>query len=56
MAQIDVLCSFATAAVNNNYTKPEIAIDGILISKTADNPVVELMQKDEVFVPNDTIS
>lgn len=54
VAQIDVLCSFATAAVNNNYTKPEIAIDGVIDIKNGRHPVVELMQKDEVFVPNDT--
>ena len=54
VAQIDVLCSFATAAVNNNYTKPEIAIDDIIDIKNGRHPVVELMQKDEVFVPNDT--
>lgn len=54
VAQIDVLCSFATAAVNNNYSKPEIAIDGIIDIKNGRHPVVELMQKDEVFVPNDT--
>lgn len=54
VAQIDVLCSFATAAVNNNYTKPEIAINGIIDIKNGRHPVVELMQKDEVFVPNDT--
>ena len=54
VAQIDVLCSFATAAVNNTYTNPEIAIDGIIDIKNGRHPVVELMQKDEVFVPNDT--
>ena len=40
--------------MNNNYTKPEIAIDGIIDIKNGRHPVVELMQKDEVFVPNDT--
>ena len=54
VAEIDVLCSFATTAINNNYTKPEIAIDGIIDIKNGRHPVVELMQKDEVFVPNDT--
>lgn len=54
VASVDVLCSFATAAINNNYTKPEIAIDGIIDIKNGRHPVVELMQKDEVFVPNDT--
>ncbi|MBR1863473.1 MAG: DNA mismatch repair protein MutS [Ruminococcus sp.] len=54
VAEIDVLCSYATAAIKNNYTKPEIAIDGIIEIKNGRHPVVELMQKDEVFVPNDT--
>ena len=54
VAEIDVLCSFATVAINNNYSKPEIAIDGIIDIKNGRHPVVELMQKDEIFVPNDT--
>ena len=54
VAEIDVLCSFATVAINNNYVKPEIAIDGIIDIKNGRHPVVELMQKDEIFVPNDT--
>ena len=54
VAQIDVLCSFASVAINNNYTKPEIAIDGVIDIKNGRHPVVELMQKDEVFVPNNT--
>lgn len=54
IAQIDVLCSFASVAINNNYTKPEIAIDGVIDIKNGRHPVVELMQKDEIFVPNNT--
>lgn len=54
VAAIDVLCSFATTAINNNYSKPEIAIDGIIDIKNGRHPVVEIMQKDEMFVPNDT--
>ena len=54
VASVDVLCSYAAAAANNNYTKPEIAIDGVIDIKNGRHPVVELMQKDEVFVPNDT--
>ena len=54
IALIDVICSFAITAKNNNYTKPEIAIDGIINIKNGRHPVVELMQRDEVFVPNDT--
>ncbi|MBQ9376159.1 MAG: DNA mismatch repair protein MutS, partial [Ruminococcus sp.] len=54
VATIDVLCSYATAAIKNNYSKPEIAIDGIIDIKNGRHPVVELMQHEEVFVPNDT--
>ena len=54
VAAIDVLCSFSTASIKNNYSKPEIAIDGIIDIKNGRHPVVEIMQKDEMFVPNDT--
>ncbi len=54
VATVDVLSSFATASINNNYSKPEIAIDGVIDIKNGRHPVVELMQNDEVFVPNDT--
>lgn len=53
VALLDVLCSFADTAVRNNYSKPEIAIDGKIDIKNGRHPVVELMQTDEVFVPND---
>lgn len=53
VAMVDVLCSFATAAINNNYTKPEVSLDGNIEIKGGRHPVVELMQKDELFVPND---
>ncbi len=54
LATVDVLVSFATVALENNYTKPEIAIDGIINIKNGRHPVVELTLKDEIFVPNDT--
>lgn len=54
LALIDVLASFASVAISNNYSKPEIAIDGVIDIKKGRHPVVELMQKDEMFVPNDT--
>lgn len=54
VAEVDVLASFASVAIKNNYSKPEIAIDGIIDIRNGRHPVVELMQKDEMFVPNDT--
>lgn len=53
IAAVDVLASFAVTAMKNGYTKPEIAIDGVIDIKNGRHPVVELMQKDEMFVPND---
>lgn len=54
VAQIDVLSSFAEAAIQNNYTKPDISADGVLQIKNGRHPVVENMLTDELFVPNDT--
>ncbi|MCD8094891.1 MAG: DNA mismatch repair protein MutS [Ruminococcus sp.] len=54
VAALDVLCSFASISVANGYSKPEIAIDGIIDIRNGRHPVVELMQTEEVFVPNDT--
>ncbi len=54
LATLDVLVSFASVALSNNYVKPDIAIDGIINIKNGRHPVVELTLKDEMFVPNDT--
>ena len=54
VASVDVLSSFATTSIKNGYSKPEIAIDGVINIKNGRHPVVEQMQNDEMFVPNDT--
>lgn len=54
LATLDVMCSFASVAVANRYTKPEISADGVIDIRDGRHPVVELMLDDEVFVPNDT--
>ncbi|MDE6745702.1 MAG: DNA mismatch repair protein MutS, partial [Oscillospiraceae bacterium] len=54
IAQLDVLCSFAYTSLKNEYTKPDIAIDGIIDIKDGRHPVVELMLDNEMYVPNDT--
>lgn len=53
VASVDVLCSFANVALRNQYVKPDISIDGAVDIKAGRHPVVELMLKDEMFVPND---
>ena len=54
VATLDVLCSFAKVAVENNYVCPEITEDGSITIKDGRHPVVEKMLEGAPFVPNDT--
>jgi len=54
IAELDVFCSFAETAALSNYCIPEIDVSGIIDIKSGRHPVVEIMQKDTLFVPNDT--
>jgi len=51
---LDVLCSFALVAENENYVKPIITDDGTLEIKDGRHPVVEKSLRDIDFIPNDT--
>lgn len=53
VAAVDVLCAFADAALRNQYVKPDISVDGSIDIKAGRHPVVELVLRDEMFVPND---
>ncbi len=50
----DVLCSLATAAINNNYVCPTMVTDGSITITEGRHPVVELLLDGAPFVPNDT--
>ncbi len=52
---LDVLCSFASVAVKNNYIKPEILLDGNIEIINGRHAVVEKALKDEEFISNDTV-
>lgn len=54
IALLDVLCSMATVSVQNNYTRPDINEKGIIKIYEGRHPVIEALQKDTLFVPNDT--
>ena len=54
VATADVLCSLANVAVQRGYCRPEITLDGQIDIKDVRHPVVEVMLKDALFVPNDT--
>ena len=55
VALLDVLCSFATVSLKNNYTRPDINDKGTIRIYEGRHPVVEALQKHTMFVPNDTI-
>ncbi len=56
IAELDCLMSFADVSTKNNYTKPKVSsrINRILI-ENGRHPVVEDINKDISFIPNDTL-
>ena len=54
IAQVDVLCSLAQVAEENNYVRPEVDLSDEIRITDGRHPVVEKMLKDSLFVPNDT--
>ncbi len=54
VAAADALCSLATVAVQRGYCRPEISLNGEISITDGRHPVVEVMLKDALFVPNDT--
>ena len=54
VATADTLCSLASVAAARGYCRPEITLDNDISITDGRHPVVELMLKDTLFVPNDT--
>ena len=54
VAELDALCSLASAAVKNNYCRPEVDEGGVIEIHDGRHPVVERMLTGTLFVPNDT--
>ncbi len=54
VAASDSLCSLATVAVQRGYCRPEITLDNEIHITDGRHPVVEVVLKDALFVPNDT--
>ena len=55
LARADVICSFARAAVENGYERPEVDNSDVIDIKDARHPVVEKFLEGAPFVPNDTL-
>ena len=54
VAATDTLCSLASVAVQRGYCRPEITLGNEIAIDSGRHPVVEVMLKDSLFVPNDT--
>ena len=54
IAAADTLCSLATVAAQRGYCRPEISLGNEIHITDGRHPVVEVMLKDSLFVPNDT--
>jgi DNA mismatch repair protein MutS len=55
IAVLDCFLSFAEVAIENNYAKPEVNDDDVIIIKNGRHPVVEkILPYGEKFTPNDT--
>lgn len=53
LAELDYIVSLSRAAITHGYVKPILKPDGELFLKGSRHPVVEVIFRDEVFVPND---
>ena len=54
VAALDVLVSLAQAAQKNGYIRPQINTRGVIDIKGGRHPVVEQMNRDQMFIDNDT--
>ncbi len=54
VARLDVLCSLAFSAVQNDYCRPDVDNSDVIEIKDGRHPVVEKMLDNAPFVPNDT--
>ncbi len=55
IARLDVLAALAEAAVEGDYTRPEVVDEDVLEIRDGRHPVVERTLEGERFVPNDTV-
>lgn len=53
LSQLDVLQSFAYVSIENNYIKPVVNDNGKIIIKNGRHPVIEKIDKNNLFIAND---
>lgn len=54
LAHLDVLSSLATLARQRNYCRPTVTSDPVLTIRQGRHPVLDILEPEGVFVPNDT--
>jgi DNA mismatch repair protein MutS len=54
VAEVDLLAGLAETAMAFGYVRPKLRSDGVLRIRGGRHPVVERLQSDQRFVPNDT--
>ena len=54
VAAVDTLCSLAYVAVQRGYCRPEMTLGNEIVIENGRHPVVEVVLRDSLFVPNDT--
>jgi len=55
IAYADVLQSYAQAAREQNFVRPDISLEPVIDIKDGRHPVIEKMRSDTVFTPNDAL-
>ncbi len=55
VACVDVLQSYATAAREQNFVRPDISLEPVIDIKDGRHPVIEKMRSETVFTPNDAL-
>lgn len=55
IAKVDVLLNFAIVALNNNYVAPQITDNSVINIKNGRHPVIEQINKEKDFIPNDAL-
>lgn len=53
LKELDVFCSLASVALDNQYVRPDLNEEGKLEIQEGRHPIVEVMQKDVDFISND---
>lgn len=56
LAALDVLCSFAELAVERGYCRPQLVEEPVLNVTDGRHPVLDIIEPQGTFVPNDTLA